>query len=549
MKILWLDINSSYAHSSLALPAMHSQLTEDTDRQIEWKVISSTISGNEDTIIGSIIDFEPDIIFSTIWIFNNIFTCRILSKASKLGKWQIILGGPEFLGDNENFLRNNPHINYVFRGDGESIFPLIIENLLKGDEEAETKIEGICYIDKKGKYIDRGKAIIHNFSQFKYPEQSRFFNWEKPFVQLETSRGCFNRCSFCISGIDNGVEYLPKEVTEKRIENIISNGIKQIRILDRTFNANEKHAADLLDLFKNYSGKVLFHIEIHPALLGNIIKERLRTIDRNLLHIEAGIQSLNDQVILNCKRSGSNKVAAEGLKFLSGYCNFDVHADLIAGLPGYSYEETIKDICKLAECNVAEIQLELLKLLPGTELRENADHYKIKYSDFPPYEVLSTENIGFYELIKIKTISSVLDNFYNNSKSRNLFKKILSEEWLFPDKFATYLMKNKINLNLLNKINKIVTFGKYIKEEHPEFFGVFVCMCADEQIPMKKEYGIELSEWLPGAPSLKENPFVSVEPAKKYEKYYWLDSGKSTFWFAFNQKVSKITPIKIIEKQ
>ena len=34
MKLLWLDLNSSYAHSSLALPALHAQIANNTD--IEW---------------------------------------------------------------------------------------------------------------------------------------------------------------------------------------------------------------------------------------------------------------------------------------------------------------------------------------------------------------------------------------------------------------------------------------------------------------------------------------------------------------------------------
>ena len=35
MKILWIDLNSSYAHSSLALPALHAQIM--TDPSIEWE--------------------------------------------------------------------------------------------------------------------------------------------------------------------------------------------------------------------------------------------------------------------------------------------------------------------------------------------------------------------------------------------------------------------------------------------------------------------------------------------------------------------------------
>ena len=44
MKLLWLDLNSSYAHSSLALPALHAQIADDTT--IEWCIVSATINEN-----------------------------------------------------------------------------------------------------------------------------------------------------------------------------------------------------------------------------------------------------------------------------------------------------------------------------------------------------------------------------------------------------------------------------------------------------------------------------------------------------------------------
>ncbi len=31
MKILWIDLNSSYAHSSLALPALHAQVKDNPE--------------------------------------------------------------------------------------------------------------------------------------------------------------------------------------------------------------------------------------------------------------------------------------------------------------------------------------------------------------------------------------------------------------------------------------------------------------------------------------------------------------------------------------
>ena len=46
----------------------------------------------------------------------------------------------------------------------------------------------------------------------------------------------------------------------------------------------------------------------------------------------------------------------------------ETHADLIAGLPLYRLDEIFEDIYTLAGYRAGEIQLESLKLLPGTEI-------------------------------------------------------------------------------------------------------------------------------------------------------------------------------------
>ena len=41
MKILWIDLNSSYAHSSLALPALHAQIAK--NNSVKWENVSDSI--------------------------------------------------------------------------------------------------------------------------------------------------------------------------------------------------------------------------------------------------------------------------------------------------------------------------------------------------------------------------------------------------------------------------------------------------------------------------------------------------------------------------
>ena len=128
MKILWLNINSSYSHTSLAIPALHAQLREFDGSKIEWKVISGTINRDISSYIGEIFEFNPNLILSTAWLFNHNYLYSLLVRSKALMKeTSIILGGPEFLGDNNEYLLRNSFIDAVFRGEGEEVYPLFID--------------------------------------------------------------------------------------------------------------------------------------------------------------------------------------------------------------------------------------------------------------------------------------------------------------------------------------------------------------------------------------------------------------------------------------
>ena len=121
MKILWIDLNSSYAHSSLALPALQAQLIGHAE--IEWDIVSATINENPGMTSTEVFRRKPDIVAATCWLFNHETLLHTLGRIKALlPDCCITLGGPEFLGNNEPFLRNYPFVNCVFRGEGEETF-------------------------------------------------------------------------------------------------------------------------------------------------------------------------------------------------------------------------------------------------------------------------------------------------------------------------------------------------------------------------------------------------------------------------------------------
>lgn len=489
MKLLWLDLNSSYAHSSLALPALHAQVASSTDN-VEWFRHSATINENPGMIAAEVYRYAPDVVAATCWLFNHEVLLHVLARVyALLPEVKILLGGPEFLGDNAEFLRSSSFVTAVFRGEGEESFSQWLR--VWNQPEFWSNISGLCYYDAEGFYHDNGIARILDFDQLCSPEESSFFNWEKPFVQLETTRGCFNTCSFCVSGGEKPVRRLPLSQVRERLQRIHQAGIRDVRLLDRTFNYNIHYARQLLQLFQEFPG-MRFHLEIHPALLTDELKQELLRLPQGLLHLEAGIQSLRADVLAECHRKGRLEDALSGLKFLCSLPNMETHADLIAGLPLYRLQDIFSDVVTLASYNAGEIQLESLKVLPGTDMRRRASELGLVYSPYPPYEVLMTPHITPQELQTARYLFRLLDAFYNAKTWQTVTRRLIIEQPDFLLRFLEHLQDLHVIDQPMALDRRGVILYEFCKTNYPEY------------VPLVAQ------AWIEGGLSLKKQPAEHV---------------------------------------
>jgi hypothetical protein len=483
MKILWLDLNSSYAHASLALPALHAQVMHDPS--LEWGVVSATINENPGMTAGEVVRQAPDILAATCWLFNHEVLMHVISRVkAMLPRCVVALGGPEFLGHNEDFLRTNRFVDCVFRGEGEETFPQWLACWQQPKEW--TRITGLCLLDTEGQYHDNGLSRVMAFDKLVNPEQSPFFNWSKPFVQLETTRGCFNTCAFCVSGGEKPVRTLSVEAIRERVRLIHEKGIRNIRVLDRTFNYQSHRAKALFDLFREFPD-MRFHLEIHPALLSEELKQELASMPKGLLHLEAGIQSLHEEVLTVSRRAGKLADALEGLRYLCALDNMETHADLIAGLPLYHLSQIFDDVRTLAEYRAGEIQLESLKLLPGTEMRRRAEELGICYSPLPPYEVLQTREITPDELQTARQLSRLLDGFYNAPAWQEITRRLIVEEPDFLTRFLDHLIQIGVIDQPMGLERRGILLYHFCKEHYPLFLTAMSRAWIEAGMSLKKE--------------------------------------------------------------
>lgn len=538
MKLLWIDLNCSYAHSSLALPALHAQVME--SEKVDWQVVRTTNNETVGAIVETIYRHRPDVIAATAWLFTHEHLLHIVGRVKALlPDVKVILGGPEFLGDNKEYLSRHREVDVLLRGEGEESFARWLDVWNRPDSWEH--IAGLCYLHED-RYYDGGLARVTDFERLVAPEESRFFVWEKPFVQIETTRGCFNSCAFCVSGVGDPVRTLPIETIRQRLQRIAQAGIRDVRILDRTFNYNPRRALSLLGLFKEFHPRLRFHLEIHPALLPQSVRDELSRLPEGLLHLEAGIQSLREEVLNKCQRGGGLQSALNGLRFLCSLPNLVTHADLIAGLPLYTLAQIYEDIRTLAGFHVGEIQLELLKLLPGTAMCNRAAEFGIKYAPLPPYEVLATEEISPTELQEARRLSRLLDAYYNTKAWQSLVRTLIVREEGFLSHFLRYLTENNYIEQPMSLERRGELLYLFCKSYYPD-------------------YRVEaVVAWLEAGLSLKKRPAESVltgrlQPASDWEVVYGeyseslrlcflpFDGEERGYWFGYDTTAQRPAPI------
>ena len=544
MKILWLDINSSYSHSSVALPAIHAQVSGRTEW--EWSVVRGTINDSPGTLAAAVAQEQPDVIAATFWLFTHQMQIEALSRAVQLiDDVKVVCGGPEFLGNNEDFLRRHPFVTAIIKGEGEEALPQFLEVI--DNKSAWCDVKGLCWISPvDSTYNDNGIARVNDFAALKYPEESPFFKWDKPFVQLETTRGCFNTCAFCVSGGEKPVRYQSIAQVQVRLENIYAHGIKDIRVLDRTFNYDTERACRMLDLFMEYDGKMRFHLEIHPSLLSETLKAKLATLPKGLLHLEAGIQSLDSTVLNESGRKGSLKSSLEGLEYLCSLENVETHADLIAGLPAYSLDMLCYDIAKLTQIGVDELQVESLKVLPGTQMRFKAKEKELRFSPLPPYEILQTPAMTPSDLKTAMQVSRMIDFYYNAPSWQKVTRDLIGSSHDFIMRFTKHLSDIMVLDSPLSQERRGVILYEYCKKLHPD-----------------KVTDVSVA-WIEAGHSLKKEPAGNIIKIKNLEgyltehqaqmtitygqatpshRYFLLTSSDKKFIFGYDSEVHQPEPV------
>mgnify|MGYP001030711193 CR=1 FL=1 len=448
MKTILTTLNAKYIHTSLALRWIYVANKDSFD--IDF--IEYSLKEDIDFIVQELLNTQCDVLGFSVCIWN-VDQTEIIIKRLKQIKPELILfvGGPEVTYEPEYFLNKWP-IDYVISGEGEFVVGELLQAI---GNDSPILIDGVSskqHISKKVIQADIDELIKLD-SPYQLDRDKK--NMQHRIIYFETSRGCPFQCQYCLSSLEKGVRYFPKEYIEQNLAYLIKEDSRQIKFLDRTFNINKSHTEFVFQyLIQHYRPNLSCQFEVYADILSEELIQNLNSnLPVNFFRFEIGIQSTYEPTNLAVKRMQDFEVLARNIRLLIEGKKVDLHLDLIAGLPHESYERFIQSFNDVFQLKAKEVQLGFLKLLRGTNLRKQADKYGYVYSESAPYEVIENKAITSEELDKIRMAEFALDKLWNSGRFSRTMNLI----------FSTYYANRYYEF--------FYSFGKYYKEKGLPIFG------------------------------------------------------------------------------
>jgi radical SAM superfamily enzyme YgiQ (UPF0313 family) len=432
---LLLALNSQFFHTN---PAVHSLkgYSEHYSRKLgvdigRISIREMSINDTDDAILHEILLLSPDFIAFSVYIWN-------VSRVSRLAKSlrlilpgsKIILGGPEVSFGPEHAGIEERDYDYLITGEGERAFFSLISELCA----SPVKSPYTLYRRDKSVWSDK----IDDLSEIPFIYSSENIGlFENRIIYYESSRGCPFNCSFCLSGSDRDLRFLPLERVKSEIDFFLDAGVKQVKFVDRTFNCIPARANEIIAYIvgRGEAADTNFHFEIGADL---ITREQLDLFGRakpGLIQLEAGIQSTNPETLNACHRKTDLDKCFKSVSEIVKTGNINIHVDLIAGLPLESYDGFSRSFNSAYALNAHQLQLGFLKLLKGSAISENANEHGYVFSGFPPYEVICNKYMDYRQVMRLKCIEDTLERYYNSGRFRQSLDCLLG---FFDTPFAMY---------------------------------------------------------------------------------------------------------------
>ncbi|UCH97339.1 MAG: radical SAM protein [Candidatus Aminicenantes bacterium] len=461
---LYTEGNIPLAAGYLKATALQKRVVEDKDIQIIPREMANY--AGDAAILKWVLQENTDIVGFTSYMWNidrNIHLAHKI-KEEKPGI-TVLCGGPEI--DHRHWVFKNKHIDALVIGEGEEAFIDFIKDLKTG--------KPVKRFYQSQKPVDLKKIPNPYLEKILVP-------WQKESMFLETMRGCPYPCKYCFySKSYSSMRFFPGEYLPKLLAMARDYGVPELYFMDPSFNVSPQLKEKLARIQGLNTTGIPIHTEIR---LEGVTQEIARLMKKaGFRSLEAGLQSTNEKSLTAIGRDWNREKFIQGAQLLREQ-GIDIKTGVILGLPFDTLEHLECTLDFVIDLNLADsMEIYPLSLIPGTQLRDEAQSLGMTYMPYPPYWVISTRYLSQKDLkfavemienkLEIEFFPAIIPRFENFHPGYFHFLDLREKEKLRCQLNVLYRYPERVGHSLTiligeeSDITQLVKLGRWLQRVSP----------------------------------------------------------------------------------
>ena len=298
---------------------------------------------------------------------------------------KIVVGGPHPTALPEECLADNPDIDFIVIGEGETTLVNLVK-AMGNDHQEYDGIKGLAFRED-GRIVNTGHSEpIEDLDRLPFPARRFFpvkkyqthppYGKKKPYLTLITSRGCPFRCTYCSKSVFGNTyrAYSPQRVAAE-VKHIIERyGAKEIHFYDDDFTIDGRRTEEVCRQLQCQKIRIPWSCTTRVDLVNAKLLKKMKSAGCWL--ISYGVESA-DPEILRKTQKGYTIDAIQKAFALTQKTGIRTIAYFMAGLPGETAQSLQQTIDFSINLKPDFVSWGTTALYPGSSLYSDAQQGKL----------------------------------------------------------------------------------------------------------------------------------------------------------------------------
>ena len=309
-----------------------------------------------ENILQKIKDSNPDILGVGATTVDFDDGNLILKEAKERLGVRTVLGGPHATVLADQVLTENPHIDYLVRGEGEITARELVRQLNGNANGSLNQIEGLSYRQDGQIVHNQDRPMIADLNQNVLPARhlidQRSYLLPVPgkgmrsMTPIQTIRGCAFRCIYCYRMFGHSVRFRDIVLVVDEIEDCLNNhGVESITFIDDTFAINQNRVVELCEEIKRRKLKFPWRCYTRANTINIDMLKIMK--EAGCRQISIGVESGNQEILDIAGKNIKLEHYVKAYKLLEE-TGFEKRGSFILGLP-YETTQTLRDTIDFAK--------------------------------------------------------------------------------------------------------------------------------------------------------------------------------------------------------